>query len=83
MLKSETPNFQSILFALIVAIGAIFLSLDLGLGWDVNENSFSIMINLASSFCSGAMAITLRYVCVKTENMKMSLIEVRIRFFNI
>lgn len=76
MLQSESPNFQSILFALIVAIGAIFLSIDLGLGWEVNENSISIIINLASSFCSGAMAIALRYVCTQTDDLKMSLIEV-------
>jgi drug/metabolite transporter (DMT)-like permease len=75
-LPQDSPPFLSIMFAVIVALGAVFLSLDLGLGFDLDENSVAIFINLASSFCSGAMGVAIRYTCLKTEELKMSVIEI-------
>lgn len=57
----------------------MLLSLDLSLGWTVEtKNIAGVIVNLASSFCSGAMAVILRKICITTEKppLQMSVAEV-------
>jgi len=75
-LTSEKPSLLQIIFSLLVASGAILLSLDLSLGWSEEKNILGVIINLCSSFFSGAMTVLLRKICIKTESLKMSVIEI-------
>lgn len=67
---------------MIVAIGAVLLSLDLSLGWTVGtKNIAGVIVNLVSSLFSGASAVILRNICITTEKppFQMSIIEVFIK----
>ncbi|KAL9650447.1 hypothetical protein ABK040_004671 [Willaertia magna] len=76
---SERPSLLQVLFALFVVTGSILLSLDIGLGWTIQKsNIVGVVINLASSLCTGMMYIAMRYVFKKMERqkeLKMTILE--------
>lgn len=79
-LKGERPTLLQLLFASFVISGAVLLSIDAGKDWSVGDNAASgIIINLASSFCSGLATVLLRNVCLRTEtqpHLRMSIVEI-------
>ena len=75
-LKSENPTLISIIFAFLVGIGAILLTIDQTTGFYLQNNYLGVIINLVSSFCSGVMYVALRFTIKKTEKLKMTIIEV-------
>ncbi|KAL0491945.1 GDP-fucose transporter [Acrasis kona] len=77
-IKSEIPSFLQITFSLTVITGVVLLGVDVTKNdWDVTPTA--IIINLASSFFSGAGSVLLRITCLKTDStpgLRMSVIEI-------